>query len=1689
MRLHPLLSSDLAYRLGWTLIHALWEGALVAAVLWIVLSILRRGSAQARYLASTGAMALVVIAAVGTFYALGAAIQAPEALAIVASGTAPSDAVALVQRPASSRSRLDSTESPPDRSTHVSVPSQPPAPVIAPTALGVSVARAPLSKLIAERLELLVPWIIAIWGTGVVVLSIWNLGGWIAAQRLKVLGIRPAGAEVAALVERLARQLRISRPVRALQSMLADTPLVIGWLRPVVLIPGSVLTGLSPAQLEAVLAHELAHVRRHDYLVNLFQVVIETLLFYHPAVWWISRRIRLEREQCCDDVALTVCNDRCAYAGSLAALEEVRLNRPLAMAATGSGGAQLLMRVQRVLGVGDDVRRRGARAVAAMLVLLVAVIAAAALSSKPPETNDSWAAEHGWTAQAVTATTLEARGDGTWRNLPFTISAEEENDAEACLQLVEEKTHFRNGEDPFIGFVQSRRTKLEAILARRPGYFYAEYLLAHWWWDNADSAEVARLLEASYKHAPVVLVQQYVFADGTPLRHALVPDFEIECNRVQNHRLDPSLRLRYRDLRTDDRGCIYLPVYNTVYRIASMSFPPGYDVKSPDLGWFEASQKVGLLPPATVTALPGDFAATARPGDPPTASATLPDGSAVELLAVGHFPDAQNQWWLPDGSLTTVNYGTGAHDMFPWRAEHSRRFAFRFARPLDSNAHVRFRFSAPSMSESHYVDSSSPIPEKPYVLFTILPTHPASVSIRMGIATGDWKQLAQYGDAVTALPPGFSVSSATTPGKENSSIQVTLSHPVTDQEFRVVAIDANAQETPLAASGMTRQGELIAESFRFEHVDVAKLRPFRIESRTFQWVEFKNIALEPNRSPAQPNPKSRPVGAVAPINTPASGSKTPSTQPAASASDLATTPPAFAASVELTMNVLDAEKPPVADGTFISFEAGRVSSEPAEILAADKATGGEYHLLWNWARSQKLDAQAQLLREFGVVVGVEMYGIDMVTRQIPNASWDTISPSGIADELKKWSQDEVGYPSMKVERFPRTFAFKTRQGDLGVLQVLNFDEQKNAVTLRYKLSRAASAKLPSEAEPARTGHVRSALPAEESRVIRDLSSAGDAMGLAWYQLDPLEGYLGFALPQAEPLTVHVSQGATPEQKVAALAAAIGNRTGAKIGYRKRVEHRPCIVLKKPTTSAGIPTSKTRAGEGGDFSVILTGNDVSDEQLKKWSADLLQWGRMGRPGSRTFINLDIASYSLDAPIVGIDVNSGPIARTSYFFLRDDVWLKRTDPQYLRKLRRVLDNLQKQVGGDWQIESRDLETFTLQAEPGNASGPGGEAPATRPAGAAGHSAVPQEGVLRAELQQAIAAAAASENAFKQGLVDLSERQAAQDEVNILEAKLTGSEARVREARLDAARRHFEIAAKRYQAGVVTTLEFDEARARREVAEAELAGDPAGVARVKLAAARRRCELVSKRYNAGVSDASELASARAAVGVAEAELSEAEDRSGAAAPEQHAPATGPASPATTQPAASNPAAFGPEAPTRRKVLLVTRGDVWLETALRTMRRTTDLTVMTPEQYETGDTGGADAVIFDGYRPRKPERHSAVLYFGVVPSGSKLAETDGKGEPLVTNDAAAVTGSSDDPVVGGLTLDKLFVSRAIKLRPAAGWTTLVGSNRGPLVVAHSADGSRELVVAFDLQQSNWPLQVSFPVFIARSLDWLTGA
>jgi beta-lactamase regulating signal transducer with metallopeptidase domain len=266
----------------------------------------------------------------------------------------------------------------------------------APTATGPAApATVPPGPSLATRvragLEPALPWIVVAWLAGVVILSIRLASGWLVTRRLSSMGTRPVPQACRDALARLVVRLRITRPVRVLESAVVQVPAVIGWLRPVVLLPASALTGLTPLQLDALLAHELAHVRRYDYLVNLLQSAIETLLFYHPAVWWVSRRVRDEREHCCDDVAVAACGDAHCYATALLGME--RLRTPVPAFSMAAAGGSLVKRLRRLMApVPAEIFPRGlAGALAVVLALALAAggsVAASFDSSRPQATRD-----------------------------------------------------------------------------------------------------------------------------------------------------------------------------------------------------------------------------------------------------------------------------------------------------------------------------------------------------------------------------------------------------------------------------------------------------------------------------------------------------------------------------------------------------------------------------------------------------------------------------------------------------------------------------------------------------------------------------------------------------------------------------------------------------------------------------------------------------------------------------------------------------------------------------------------------------------------------------------------------------------------------------------------------------------------------------------------------------------------------------------------------------------------------------------------------------------------------------------------------------------------------------------------------------------------------------------------------------
>lgn len=310
--------------IGLVLLHFLWQGALIAAGLAVALRWTRHQPAALRHPLACGALLLMLLAPLLTLFTLG--------------------------EPAGEFAGLGGVRT---------------------TTFGVTTAAASLpgdSAAFPIQGLALLTWG---WAVGASILAVRLAGGWWQVTRLAFQGTTPAPVEWQERLRQLQDRLSVRHAVRLAESLRVSAPVLMGWIRPVILLPVGMLTRLPTAQVEAILLHELAHIRGHDFLINVVQRMAETLLFYHPAVWWVSEQIRREREHRCDDCVVAVQGHGRTLADALLSLAEHSAGVPtLAVAAEGGSVAD---RVRRLLGapvVGSPALGKGIRWGLLVLVLL-----------------------------------------------------------------------------------------------------------------------------------------------------------------------------------------------------------------------------------------------------------------------------------------------------------------------------------------------------------------------------------------------------------------------------------------------------------------------------------------------------------------------------------------------------------------------------------------------------------------------------------------------------------------------------------------------------------------------------------------------------------------------------------------------------------------------------------------------------------------------------------------------------------------------------------------------------------------------------------------------------------------------------------------------------------------------------------------------------------------------------------------------------------------------------------------------------------------------------------------------------------------------------------------------------------------------------------------------------------------------
>ncbi|WP_347157519.1 M56 family metallopeptidase [Pontibacter chitinilyticus] len=310
MNLIPnLVPEALVRALGWSLLHSLWQGAVVALLLGLLLVLLHRHSAKTRYAVAGASLLVQVLLSVGTFiyyYTRSNAVLNTAAVADITLHTpATGQAASFWQAP-----------------------------------FGVAQA----------YFDQHLPLLVTVWLLGVLLMLLRFIGGIAYTQRLRHYKVAPLAQAWQNKLHLLSQRMALHRTVRLVESGLVKVPMTIGFAKPIILLPLGAVTGLSQKQVEAILAHELAHILRKDYLLNLLQSVVDMLFFYHPAMWWISGIVRAERENCCDDMAVAVCGDTQTYARALAELAAMRLPAAPAMSVAFSGRGSLVSRIKRLVG-------------------------------------------------------------------------------------------------------------------------------------------------------------------------------------------------------------------------------------------------------------------------------------------------------------------------------------------------------------------------------------------------------------------------------------------------------------------------------------------------------------------------------------------------------------------------------------------------------------------------------------------------------------------------------------------------------------------------------------------------------------------------------------------------------------------------------------------------------------------------------------------------------------------------------------------------------------------------------------------------------------------------------------------------------------------------------------------------------------------------------------------------------------------------------------------------------------------------------------------------------------------------------------------------------------------------------------------------------------------------------------------
>ncbi|MBL0235222.1 MAG: M56 family metallopeptidase [Saprospiraceae bacterium] len=317
------LSPNLNHALAWMVIHSLWQATLIALIVGIFMIINNKKSPQFRYALGNVGLLLIIISSITTFlYYYYQSVGNPN--------------VSYIPNTFDVQTKAQLTITPEQASLSIS---------------NVDESNLFNKTALINYFNQNIYTIVLIWLFGMVLFLMRLLGGISYVYYLKHRLNFPVDEYWSQLLNSIKTKLNFSKNIEFVESALVRSPMVIGHLKPIILFPIGSINKLEVNEVEAILAHEIAHILRNDYLINILQTILEAIFYFHPAVWWLSSQVRIERENCCDDVAVKICGNSLTYAKSLVRVQEMTYiqNPQIAMSAGGQKRSLLFQRVQRIL--------------------------------------------------------------------------------------------------------------------------------------------------------------------------------------------------------------------------------------------------------------------------------------------------------------------------------------------------------------------------------------------------------------------------------------------------------------------------------------------------------------------------------------------------------------------------------------------------------------------------------------------------------------------------------------------------------------------------------------------------------------------------------------------------------------------------------------------------------------------------------------------------------------------------------------------------------------------------------------------------------------------------------------------------------------------------------------------------------------------------------------------------------------------------------------------------------------------------------------------------------------------------------------------------------------------------------------------------------------------------------------------